>query len=319
MTGVSARVLVSDDLIVTCHPLHGFHVESIVLRSTGTNLLWNPARRRFDPLGVVLGPPGVQSIDSFDRDIFGGGWFPMFPTAGLPSVAPDEPRWMHGEAPRLPWTESYRDASSSTCEVFTPASGFRVSRTVAVAAGTVTVMTSATNLSGQPQSVSFGEHPCFPRALFAGGVIEFADGTMAETTTHAQPEAARFAAPQETPWPRVLRRDGLVEDAATVPEQADGRHDHVGLRLTGGRAIIRNATESLTVTLDWRQEAMPFALLWEHFCPPGSPWDGDVFAVEMSSTRGRTQDDAVAQENTHVVLPGSMISTSARLTVFGAP
>ena len=104
-----------DPLWVECDPEAGFAVTGIIDAATGANALWQ--RTGFVPAEPqrTLGPSGDASIESF-IDLFVGGWFEMFPTTGYPgtvqgAVGPAV-SLLHGEAMRLPWTVTHRDAST---------------------------------------------------------------------------------------------------------------------------------------------------------------------------------------------------------------
>jgi galactose mutarotase-like enzyme len=306
-------------LTVTCYPFHGFVISAIVDRASGCNVLWNPPNGSLADLDGQIGLPGLASIASFDEGILVGGWFGMFPTAGLPGSRPD--LWMHGEAPRLPWVVREVTETSVKCSVDLPNSGFHLERVVKLDGATVSVATTALNESVGPRSATFGEHPCFRRELFAGGRILLESGSRGTVATPEQPEAARYAGDRPFTWPVVPLAAGGFEDASTLPRFADARQDHLILEPSGSRMAIESPLLGCAVVIEYDPFVFRHALLWQHFLPDGSPWPGDVFAVEPSSAPGCTFDDAVAAGAVRIIEPGTSVSywVSLRLERSAAP
>jgi hypothetical protein len=301
----------SDSLSVQCYPQHGFAITSIVAEEQGTEILWRSPLTLPRELGSELGESGDVSGIAFDRDVLLGGWFPMFPTAGHPGSFPD--RWMHGEAPRVSWTVESQSDSHIECAVTLPSSGLSVRRRVGVTGNTVSVVMSAYNPTARDRTITFGEHPCFPRELFAGGRVELPGSSQAEVGPAIQPAASVFRHPDAFEWPSTTSPDGSPFDAGFIPAEPDGRHDHVSIRSPRGEAVVRG--RELSVALAWDAEAMPRLLLWEHFLPEGSMWPADVFGVEPVSSSGRTMDDAAEAGDARTIVAGGDLSYTMTLTV----
>ncbi|GEN80636.1 aldose epimerase family protein [Actinotalea fermentans] len=309
-----AVTLCSDELLVECQPDHGFHITRLLERRSGVNLLWRRQEGAITPCPTDLGPAGDESHRTFDVDLLEGGWFAMFPTAGKPGVLDGALTWMHGEVARLPWEVLRATASSITCQVRTPSSGFDVRRTVSVDGGTVAVQTVAINSSGNNRSCTFGEHPCLSADAFAGGevIVDVAAGHVVEP----QP---RSAAPALDPagglaWPVAHDIGGVVVDVSRIPAVPDGRHDHVALHptvpqvvvtapLLGGRLVQRGDSQ------------LPFALLWRHFGAEGSYLGpARVLSVEQVSAPGIGVQDAIEGYAVTVVPPGCGVGYSFQVS-----
>lgn len=300
--GVKLR---TKELEVTCFPEHGFVIGSITSRPVG-NVLWNPPGATFAPLGWDLGPPGDASVTSFDKDVLAGGWFLMFPSAGPPGPGYDG--WMHGEAARLPWSMVSNDETHVRAQLETPISGFLLDRQVTLDGSVLRVETVAENVSGKIRSITFGEHPCLRRDVFAGGRIEMRP-SAAFVYSQADPEHASLAGEQVFSWPIAPEVDGDWCDLASVPVEPDGRHDHVGLTLPSGTVDILDADGATGLRLTWDTKTMSYALLWQHFLPGSSPWPGDVLAIEPSSSDGRTRSESVEQGHERQVGIGERVRT----------
>ncbi len=148
--------LESERLRVEVLPEHGCTITSIVDRPSGVELLWSGARR---PLPSDLGPTGEASRDYFERCVFIGGWFPMFPMAGGPGSRTDVR--LHGEAPRIGWDVVHDDGTRLTTEALLTDSVLLTRRTQLDGAK-LSVITEACNGSPDPFEVlAAGEHPCF--------------------------------------------------------------------------------------------------------------------------------------------------------------
>ncbi|MCC5948212.1 MAG: hypothetical protein JJT89_07120 [Nitriliruptoraceae bacterium] len=313
-------VLRTDRIEVTCSPEHGFVIGSLTTPQLG-NVFWNPPGASFAPLGDDLGPTGEASIGSFDRGVLAGGWFPMFPSAGPPGRGHDG--WMHGEAPRLPWSVTSSSDTHVRARLTTPVSGFLLERELRVSGPVLRVETEAHNVSGAVRSITFGEHPCFLREVFAGGRLVM-HPAAARVTSLADPPHASLAGEQDFPWPVATGIDGDAHDVSALPVDADGRHDHVEVALPDGVVDILDASATAGVRLAWDAAAMPYALLWEHFLPGSSPWPGDVFAIEPASAAGRTRTEAIALGHEREVGIGERLCTWMSIEVLergvpGAP
>ena len=295
-------VLQNADLRVVCLPGHGMLITEIVPQSHGANLLW---QRQDGPLHDFDRPATATSeADPFDEQVFAGGWFGMFPNAGIPGVL-DSGEQMHGSFPREAWKVVHQGDATLSCTLETD--GFEAVRTLRLTENTVRVDTEVTNVRAGDREVSFGEHPCFSREVFGGGtVLVEADG--AHTTNEvSEPGANRFAAGQEFVWPHAEVVGGGVARVDLVPVEPDASHDHLCVRLADPCVEISVPRLGGKVSVRSDMGATPNLLFWRHFRPPASPWRGDVFGIEMMSTPGRTRDDARAADALRVVRQGETV------------
>lgn len=267
---MSLITLSNDSLSVTCLPKHGFVISEIVDVQANRSILWNPPNPPFEDLEENLTSPGEDSIDEFDEKIFAGGWFVMFPNALLPGSHGD--RWMHGEAPRLPWRVEHLDGSSVSCTVDLPSSKFRLKRIVSIEGPKITVRTNAVNESGVERQVSFGEHPCFKREQFARGRL--LHGSRSEL----------------------------------IPEIADGRNEHTLIRSVVGAFKLISPSCGRSIQFSFDKNTMKQLLFWQHYLPESSKWPGDVFAVEATSSYGLTWDEALETESVTKVRSGEAVN-----------
>ena len=276
VSNVPGLVISSDRLTVTSHPEHGFHIVSVVDRSDGVELLWQRGTASPRVLGDDLGPPGRPSVGTFDDDLLLGGWFLMFPSVGVPG-SDDAEHWMHGEAPRLAWTRLEHTGNQLRCSVRTT-SAFEVVRTLTVLGSTLTVDTSISNRSAEPLTWAMGEHPCFSRSAFAGGLVTSEN--------------------ESTAW--------RIE----IPMTPDHRQRHTVLPTGGG--IIRIAHPARPAVLRVDSAFYPAMLVWEDYA--GHPGN-DVIAVEPATVPGRTTTEHTQAAAWRQLDPGRTARTAVHLTL----
>lgn len=304
-------------LRVECDPRAGFVITAIVDAATGANALWE--RTSFSPgeFTRVLGPSGELSIESF-LDLFVGGWFEMFPTAGFPgtvqgAVGPARSLF-HGEAMRLPWEVTHQDATAVEASVITVRTPFRLTRCLRVERDELVVTERVDNLSPVPVPYVWGHHPCFDRTTFAGGRVEI-DVRSADVPAPAFDERNNSLAPGSPfTFPNAPTLAGGVRDVTAIPELPDGRQEHSSLVVRRGGVRITAPRIGRAFTLTWDERDFPYVLLWQNYRAEGAGFWGtcDTFAVEPSSAPGRSLDDAVAAGAVRELEPRGTASVTLR-------
>ena len=288
-------------LRVVCHPAHGFVITELTPRG-GENLLW---RRDFDAAGLPERARSTSTNDDFDDAVFLGGWFGMFPTAGIPGAADDD-RVMHGDLPRVSWTVTNRGSDHVEARAFARP-GFEMTRRLDIRDGVLMVSTSVQNLTDEPLAVAFGEHPCLSRAAFAGGSVALSARSVVVPNEVSDPAAITAQPGAAGSWPFVPGLDGRPHDMSAIPTQADGSHDHLLLALDASLVRVHAPGRGL-LTLTSDEDRLGHLLLWRHFRPVASPWQGDVFSPELISLPARSLDDPGARDGLRTVQPGATLS-----------
>lgn len=235
----------------TVVPAHGCLIHEF--DPGGGDVLWSDGRRP-----RVLVPSeltGEESAQEFDEEVLVGGWFPMFPGAGLPTPSTAQ----HGWAPRVPWTMVAHADDRVVCVAdgpFLDGGVAELTRTIALEDGALTVSTVVRNTGSGVRSFTWGEHPCFSRAFFAPGRVLFAG-----------------------------------EPVVAVPAHADGGAGHIarhGAHATG--ALLGPAG---SVTLRDVAGTLPHWLLWSNHAAADLP-RADTIAWEPSTAAGLGVGDALA-------------------------
>jgi galactose mutarotase-like enzyme len=287
------------NLAVACHPKAGFTITSIIDEATGAEALWT--RAGFTPAVFTrtLGPSGEASVESF-VDLFVGGWFEMFPTAGYSGtvegpVGPSR-SLLHGEVMRLPWDIIEQSASHIEASVVTLRTPFRLTRRLEIVEDELVIHERVHNLGGTAAPYVWGHHPCFSRVTFAGGRFDL-DVASATVPGPVYDQSHSALVPDTSfAFPHAPTTSGASRDVALIPEHADGRHEQTSLVLRSGGLRITAPHVGRAFTMTWDVADLPYVLLWQDYAAPGAAFWGtcDTFAVEPSSAPGRSLDDAVA-------------------------
>lgn len=300
--------LEGDGPAVECSPREGFLIRAIIDPVTGANALWRRDGFRAADFSRALGPSGDLSIESF-TDLFQGGWFEMFPTTGYPGTARGAVgvtrSLLHGEVMRLPWEVTYQDASCVEASVVTVRTPLELTRRVEIRGGGVVVSERARNLAPMAVPFVWGHHPCFDRATFAGGRLEI-DVERAEVPAPVFDEANNtLASGASFEFPKAPTTSGGIRDVAAIPDVADGRHEQCALVVRKGGVRVTAPNIGRAFSLVWSKQDFPYVLLWQDYRAEGMAFWGtcDTFAVEPSSSPGRSLDDAVASQTVRMLGP----------------
>ncbi len=307
----------ADGLAVTAAPRRGFTITGVKDLASGAEALWS--RAAFWPAEPLreLGPSGDASIESFG-DRFIGGWFEMFPTTGFPGTIPGATgparSLLHGEVMRLPWAITGQGPRFVEACVETLRTPLRLTRRLEIDDGELVIREEIENLCPIPVPYTWGHHPCFARATFAGGRLEL-DVVSAEVPRAAlDPANDSLLAGARFDFPLAPQIDGGTRDLADIPSEADGRHEQAVLALRTGRLRITAPRYGRAFCVDWDVQDFPFALLWQDYLAPGAAFWGicDTFAVEPSSGPGRSLDDAVDAGALRHLGAGAQVSATLR-------
>jgi galactose mutarotase-like enzyme len=305
--------LTDGSLEVDVEPQLGMTIRALRPLPDRRNLLWERPGHKGKPGTRDLGPAGAASIETLHGSLV-GGWFEMSPQAGLPGELDGQETMLHGEACRLPWTVEVAKTSVLEAVVGCVRYPLALRRSITVDGGRVDVRSTISNVGAAAVSVTHGEHPCFSREVFAGGVID-ARVRSAVVLPALDPAYATLAAgPFE--WPRAPVIGGGLVDVASIPPGADRSHDHIALELAGDEVSVRT-NDGLAVTIVVDLKDHPFMLFWRNFGAGSAPGHGgwDVFALEPQSAPGRSVSDAVESGRVGNVGPGESLAFGCTLEV----
>lgn len=253
----------------TVAPAHGCLIAEI---DPGPgSLLWADGRqpRLLEASRTV----GEASAREFDDEVLVGGWFPMFPSAGIPTATTQQ----HGWAPRVAWTVLDSSEAHVACTVtgrFLDGGAAELTRIVTLETDALTVATTVRNAGSGLRSFTWGEHPCFSRDMFAGGHVVFAG-----------------------------------ERVAAVPRLADESEGHLCRQGHGASASVIGA--KLTVSLIDEAGTLPHWLLWHNYTADELP-RADTLAWEPSTAPGLGLGDALATDTLQRLGPGETFHATLR-------
>lgn len=262
-------LLRADGARVTIAPAHGCLIEQI--DPGDGNILWTDGRRPrlLEPSGLV----GEESAREFDDDVLVGGWFPMFPNAGIPTPNTQQ----HGWAPRVRWTVVDRTPTRVVCVAkgpFLDGGVAEVMRTLDLEPDALTVSSTVRNAGDGVRSFTWGEHPCFSRDRFAPGHAVFAGEWM-----------------------------------AAVPGQANGAAGHNSR--SGPKATASVVGPRQTVSLIDEAGTLPHWLYWYNYAAAELP-RADTLAWEPSTAAGLGVADAMDADEVERLGPGETFQATLR-------
>ncbi len=293
--------LASERVVAEVLPERGMTIAALG-PAGGPNVLWQRPGHRPPPCSRELGPLGDGSIATL-HELLTGGWFEMSPHAGLPGELDGRPTLLHGEAPRLPWQVVGAGDAWVEAAVETVHGALELRRRIELDGDRVAVRSTIRNAGDAPASIAHGEHPCFDRALFAGGAIALEAASCSVLPALDPPHAA--LAEGAFAWPHARGRDGATVDLSAIPAHADGAHDHVAIELAAPRVELRTR-DGLRVALHVELDRHPHMLLWRNHGAPSAPALGawDVVALEPMCAPGRAVADAVEAGAVRRLAPG---------------
>jgi galactose mutarotase-like enzyme len=256
----------------------------------------------------------------------------MFPEVGY--TQPGDPASLvHGEVVRLPWEVVSADEDHVEARVACVRRPLTLTRRLTLEGARVTVAERIENVGVATSPYTWGHHPCFSRATFAGGRIELEASAAHVPDPWFVPERAMLAY-GAFDWPlapgRGDRATGTTDasgatgaaadatvDLSQLPAAPDDRHDHACLTMGSGtvRLIAPGAGPAgRALRIEFDRKRFPYALLWQNFeaSASGFPfWGGaDTFAIEFATMPGRCTPDAHAAGAVSQLHPGEVAETS---------
>lgn len=193
-----------------------------------------------------------------------GGWHLLTPAAGDPSPEAAVEQPFHGEAAWRSWHVRAEGDAAIVAEVLLRTTPLRVTRTIAIADGRVTVDTVLRNESDGDQHVVWVEHPALAGALFDDAEVTLGtDGADGADGTDGADGA-----------------DGSERVAVEIVASPGSRFDDLDAPF--GRVLIASTSAGLDLTMTWDAALLPRLYVWqERRGSAGFPWWGAVDAVGL--------------------------------------
>jgi hypothetical protein len=162
----------------------------------------------------------------------------------------------------------------------------RIDREVALSGSTLELVDRLTNLSDQDLEFDYCQHPAFGGALLDGDCVI----TTGARRFVSDPETAGdIPAGQASAWPLTPTRAGAALDLSRLPGPAERQLVFGWLEdFDGHWYAIDNATNGLSVRVEWDGTHLPYAWFWQELNHSTDyPWfrRARVQAIEPASTQ----------------------------------
>ncbi|WP_457101385.1 DUF4432 family protein [Microbacterium sp. P5_E9] len=303
-----AITLRSASLEVRVTPERGADIAQIVDRVTDTPLLSvSPTR-----LARSVSTPA----DSMAAWIQGypGGWQLLAPNAGPERTHDGVRQGFHGEASLAIWDVLAQDASSCELETHLLTAPLHLRRVVTLAADTLTVSDTVTNLSPDPVWTRLVQHPAFGAPFLdedsylvpgAGTIVTDADapGSMAGTDVVGPPQEVL----PEGPVGGSIRLPGSGSGASLFGALTD---------FTDAGVLFASPRRGFGIRLRWNRDVLPHAWIWiEANAGAGWPWFRRLYAVAVEPANVLPGDDDAAIGGHRRGGPGTEIPPGESVTM----
>ena len=267
----------NDNLSVELRPGKGADISSIIERPSGVDILFRApwGRRELADAPVT----GDTQTDWLAR--YAGGWQQLIPNAGAERVVGGVRRGYHGEAAVVGWTVEAASGTFVRMSTDLVTAPLHLTRTVRLEGAVLHVRDTVHNTSEEPVPVMWVQHPGFGAPFIDEHcVIATGAGTF---VTDAQAPGNVLPPDLRAPFPLVPGTDGAVVDLREVPAPASGRAVFGCLTdFDGGWYTIDSPTCGFGIRVDWDQEVLPHAWLWQEcHASEGFPWYRRAYVVAI--------------------------------------
>lgn len=264
----------TDRVVLDLIPGLGGTITSLRRADHDAELLWRT------PWGLrPLTPTMPGNAEATMLDHFPGGWQTLFPNGGDTAHAHGVEWGYNGEARLAPFDWQLEDGSviMSTRLVRSP---FRITKTVTVRGGTVTVEETVTNEGAESVEVMWGHQVVLgPPLLAPETVIE-----SGATIVHPDPTVTSGANYNDVmPWPRSIGENAMINLRRPMGPNADEARMAYLTDFSEPRITVRNPALDLGLELTWDAESWPYA--WysqESGSRRGFPWFGSGYFLALT-------------------------------------
>ena len=278
--------LSSDGISVTIDPGRGADVLSLIDRRTGIDVLFRtPWREHADAVRAGQRPSTYDPAAGW-MEQYRGGWQTLCPNAGDPRSVHGAPVAFHGEASVVSWNVDRASSDSVNLHVELFSVPVRIDRSVEVGGACVRMVDTLTNLSPVPLEFDYSNHPALG-GVFLQGDCRIATGAARFTS---DPESATAIESNSThTWPWAVGITGERIDLRRIPQAGEAREVFGWLdEFSSPWASVTNLDLGLTVRLEWDDEHLPYAWMWQELnASEQFPWyrRARALAIEPSSTQ----------------------------------
>ncbi|GGM64661.1 aldose epimerase family protein [Microbacterium saperdae] len=238
--------LSNERMTVSINVDHGAHLYALIDRRSGVDLLYK------DPAG--------------SRGYAVGGWYELFPNAGVACDFGGRPLTAHGDVQHAVWSAEVTAAAGSEIVVALSCVSadlpFALSKTITLStdAAVLRIEETITNTSARRTPYLWGQHLTFGEAFLQGALIDVPDGPLRGTVVVGAHDSAPHdpATGALASFPTVA---GDVIDLRRFPDDAV----HAMLfseRLAAHRYAIAHADLDIRAEVSWDGDAWPYLWFW---------------------------------------------------------
>lgn len=268
--------LSNDRLAISINVDHGAHLFELIDRRSGVDLLYQ------DPAG--------------SRDYEVGGWYELFPNAGVACEFEGRPMTAHGDVQHAAWTGGADPARGADASVTLASESsdlpFSIVKTITLSgeSARLRIEETITNRSDRRLPYLWGQHVTFGEAFLNGSVIDLPPGHLRGSVTIGDGEDGPTASAVGglAAFPISAGRTVDLSRFPTEPLQAMLFSD----LLQEPRYTIANEALGVVASVTWDPGAWPYLWFWAHRAPDA---DGLVAcAIEPQACEVPVLSEAVA-------------------------
>lgn len=240
--------LSNDRLAISINVDHGAHLFELIDRRSGIDLLYQ------DPAG--------------SRDYEVGGWYELFPNAGVACEFDGRPMTAHGDVQHAAWTGGADPARGSDVSVTLASESsdlpFSIAKTITLSgeSARLRIEETITNRSERRLPYLWGQHITFGAAFLTGSVITLPPGTLRGTVTMGDGEDGSDASAVGE-LAAVPTSTGRTVDLSRFPREPL-RAMLFSEVLTETRYAIANEPLGVVASVSWDPGAWPYLWFWAH-------------------------------------------------------
>ena len=220
-----------------------------------------------------------------------GGWQEMFPNAGAGCTVGGVNHPVHGEVSRAPWQVLEREGEHRVVLRSHTHTPLTLTRRMTLHPGRpeLDLHEEIHNPSGRDVPYLWGHHPAFAAPP---GTLLIIEGAQLQVPGLGVPEDDLIpGGPFEWPW--APSREGGRVDLAEMPSGPVERLAYLTHLPRAGCHILRPDTGD-KLTMEWSEEAFPYAWLWINRGSARFPWFGRLSSIAVEPVNAWPADGLAA-------------------------
>lgn len=264
----------------------GADIVEFLHKPTDTDFTWR-SRLGVRPRSAVMATP--STLSSAFLDSYEGGWQEVFPSGGVSCSYLGAELQQHAEVSILPWsvelTEDSPDKTALRFEVQTPATPFRLQRTIALRTGDPCLYLSGSVRNEGNVAVDFmwGQHLAFGQPFLDESCrIAVPTGTRYSAYADAVFPTGRRISNSVGTWPHAVDAQGNPVDLSHIPPRGTPSELLYLHDMETGWYRITNGDKAIALEVRWNIEHFPYLWFWQEFGGGVTyPWWGAHYNIGL--------------------------------------